>query len=169
MATEQTPDVMQSPDNAQTLVNGVGSHSTAAGFRHHLPQMPTSRNSKIAQSKASAKQELSEMGVNIHVEGTGKVVEMDSEMKNASIHDSPEKDEPPTEPTPPTKQVQDDQTKETTKQVEDDQTKEPATTLRSKRASRSVSDTTVAPVGPGGESLTPDKGGVSSASSVSPD
>lgn len=60
--------------------NGVG--SAQAGSFHRLPQIPTmTRNTKIAQSKASAKLETAKVEAEeeaavIHIEGTGTVVKI---------------------------------------------------------------------------------------------
>lgn len=73
-----------------------GTSQAPSGFRHHLPQIPTmNRNPKIAQSKASAKKEVSSPpsanSAKLVVEDAGKVVTMDAELKQEiSVQKLPE-------------------------------------------------------------------------------
>jgi len=85
----------EKPTEAAVVVNGDLTSTTppptivtspSGGFRHHLPQIAgTMRNSKIAQSKASAKRDnaetLDDVEATLHVEGTGKVIKMDADLK----------------------------------------------------------------------------------------
>ncbi|XP_060071280.1 histone-lysine N-methyltransferase NSD2-like [Ylistrum balloti] len=75
---ELSDSALDSPKSVST--------SPAIGFRHHLPQIANlTRNTKIAQSKASAKRESTECIPNVeatlHIEGTGKVVKLDADLK----------------------------------------------------------------------------------------
>ncbi|XP_064604086.1 histone-lysine N-methyltransferase NSD2-like isoform X2 [Liolophura sinensis] len=69
------------------------------GFRHHLPQIPMMNvGHKIAQSKASAKQDVnralsdnqSSETTKLHIEGTGKIVEISGSGRQEEIFTPPE-------------------------------------------------------------------------------
>lgn len=69
-----------------SVIDSTKSAGTTVGFRHHLPQIANlTRSTKIAQSKASAKRESNEcipdVKATLHVEGTGKVVQLDTDLK----------------------------------------------------------------------------------------
>ncbi|XP_033756392.1 histone-lysine N-methyltransferase NSD2-like [Pecten maximus] len=79
----QSPAELSDPviDSTKSIPAGA-----AVGFRHHLPQIANlTRNTKIAQSKAIAKRESTEcvpdVEATLHVEGTGKVVKLDADLK----------------------------------------------------------------------------------------
>lgn len=90
MEVDPTPPSQKAGD--KPLVNGeckspgeVSTSPAAVGFRHHLPQMASVTRTKIAQSKASAKRDnaghAAEVEATLHIEGTGKVVKMDADLK----------------------------------------------------------------------------------------
>ena len=80
MDIQQNNSNFNSANTQKAQINGLDTTS-AVGFRHHLPQIATmARNPKIAQSKASAKTEVTNLEkATVHVEGVGSVLQIREE------------------------------------------------------------------------------------------
>ena len=80
MDIQQNSSNINSNNTQKAQINGLDSTSPV-GFRHHLPQIATmARNPKIAQSKASAKTEVTSLEkATVHVEGVGSVLQIREE------------------------------------------------------------------------------------------
>ena len=80
MDIQQNNSNFNSVNTQKAQINGLDTTSPV-GFRHHLPQIATmARNPKIAQSKASAKTEVTNLEkATVHVEGVGSVLQIREE------------------------------------------------------------------------------------------
>ena len=80
MDIQQNNSNFNSANTQKAQINGLDTTSPV-GFRHHLPQIATmARNPKIAQSKASAKTEVTNLEkATVHVEGVGSVLQIREE------------------------------------------------------------------------------------------